>query len=124
MNQSATCATVGCKLGEDYRLADYYYIKSYCFGSMTGSCELRLTKFVMIADYVVDPNTGRPDESTYYPLYRYKLYPYVLFACSCLGSCATMLWTISSSKISMHLEYVIDGIEEAVGELMQGTASR
>ncbi|CBY08514.1 unnamed protein product [Oikopleura dioica] len=106
MNQSATCATVGCKLGEDYRLADYYYIKSYCFGSMT--------------DYVVDPNTGRPDESTYYPLYRYKLYPYVLFACSCLGSCATMLWTISSSKISMHLEYVIDGIEEAVGELMQG----
>lgn len=24
----------------------------------------------------------------------------------------------------MHLEYVIDGIEEAVGELMQGTAPR
>ncbi|CAG5096588.1 Oidioi.mRNA.OKI2018_I69.XSR.g14690.t1.cds [Oikopleura dioica] len=106
MNQSETCATVGCKLGEDYRLADYYYIKSFCFGSMT--------------DYVVDPRTGRIDEDTYYPLYRYKLYPYVLFACSCLGSCATMLWTISSSKISMHLEYVIDGIEEAVGELMQG----
>lgn len=31
-----------------------------------------------------------------------------------------MLWTISSGKIAGHLEYVIDGVEEAVGELMQG----
>ena len=31
-----------------------------------------------------------------------------------------MLWTISAGKISAHLEYVIDGVEEAVGELMQG----
>jgi len=31
-----------------------------------------------------------------------------------------MLWTISSGKIAAHLEYVIDGVEEAVGELMQG----
>ena len=23
-----------CQFGEDYRLADYYYIKSFCFGTM------------------------------------------------------------------------------------------
>ena len=71
-------------------------------------------------DYAVNPKTGAVDRESELNLARYKLYPYVLFACSCLGSCATMLWTISAGKISGHLEYVTDGVEEAVGELMQG----
>jgi len=105
MNTTGQCGSM-CRIGEDYRLADYYYIKSFCFGSMT--------------DWRIDNKTGEIDEESSFNLARYKLYPYVLFACSCLGSCATMLWTISAGKISAHLEYVIDGVEEAVGELMQG----
>ena len=34
-NSTGHCSAM-CKVGEDYRLADYYYIKSYCFGTMEG----------------------------------------------------------------------------------------
>lgn len=71
-------------------------------------------------DYEINHKTGAVDQQSELNLARYKLYPYVLFACGCLGSCATLLWTISGGKISAHLEYITDGVEEAVGELMQG----
>ena len=80
----------------------------------------RSVGFYLLIDWQINGETGKVVEGSDFNLARYKLYPYVLFACSCLGSCATMLWTISAGKISAHLEYVIDGVEEAVGELMQG----
>ena len=61
-----------CKYGEDYRLADYYYIKSFCFGTME--------------DWDINEVTGELiDGQEQVSLVRFKLYPYVLFGCAVLG---------------------------------------
>ena len=44
INQTSQCGGT-CRIGEDYRLADYYYIKSYCFGAMTGREQINTKLF-------------------------------------------------------------------------------
>jgi len=39
VNTTGECGSM-CKIGEDYQLADYYYVKSYCFGSMSGARDI------------------------------------------------------------------------------------
>ena len=51
-----------CKIGEDYRLADYYYIKSFCFGSMTGTRKKLYVSFAL------------PPMRSLYTIFRYKSY--------------------------------------------------
>ena len=70
-NNTGTCSSM-CKYGEDYRLADYYYIKSFCFGTME--------------DWDINETTGELiDGQEQVSLVRFKLYPYVLFGCAVLG---------------------------------------
>ena len=47
-----------------------------------------------------------------------KLFPYVFFGCTVLGAMGNMLWFSSAQKISAQTGYVMDGIQEAVGELI------
>ena len=44
INQTSQCGGT-CRIGEDYRLADYYYIKSYCFGATTGREQINTRLF-------------------------------------------------------------------------------
>jgi len=105
-NSTGHCSAM-CKVGEDYRLADYYYIKSYCFGTME--------------DWDTNEHTGEliPDQEPV-SLVRFKLYPYVLFGCAVVGSLGKILWTVTVTDLAAQTQYVIDGVEEAVGELIVG----
>lgn len=108
-NSTGHCSAM-CKVGEDYRLADYYYIKSYCFGTME--------------DWDTDERTGEIlDDQTPVSLVRFKLYPYVLFGCAVVGSLGKILWTVTVTELAAQTQYVIDGVEEAVGELIVGVKS-
>ena len=78
-------------------------------------------------------------------LVRFKLYPYVLFGCAVVGSfplihlhslfsrqklfffwkhrkgsIGKILWTVTVTDLAAQTQYVIDGVEEAVGELIVG----
>ena len=73
-----------CQFGEDYRLADYYYIKSFCFGTME--------------DWDISEVTGEViDGQEPVSLVRFKLYPYVLFGCAVLGKSKINVNTYSTS---------------------------
>ena len=73
-------------------------------------------------NYSVNKTNGklliRDGEELYTDMSYIKLFPYVFFGCIVLGAMGNMLWFSSAQKISAQTGYVMDGMQEAVGELI------
>lgn len=96
----ATCDT--------YKLADYNFINGYCYSNMV--------------DYEVNLTTGElaKDGTEYKTINRgyMKLFPYVIFSFSLFGVWVQICWAGTSHRRAAQAEYLLDGIAEAIGELM------
>ena len=69
-------------------------------------------------NYDVNETNGAVDFDSKHSLVYMKLYPYTLFGLAFLGILTTVMWELSASKRAGQTSYIIDGIEEAMGELI------
>ena len=69
-------------------------------------------------NYDVNETNGIVNFASKHSLVYMKLYPYTLFGLAFLGILTTVMWELSASKRAGQISYVIDGIEEAMGELI------
>merc|ERR1712062_58999 len=86
-----------------YKMADHDFISKYCYGNL--------------ADYNVS-STGEVDMESKTKLNYLKLFAYVLFGLSAGGGLPKLYWTITENKRSTRASYLIDGIEEAMADLL------
>ncbi|CBY16423.1 unnamed protein product, partial [Oikopleura dioica] len=90
---------------DTFHVADHSFINNYCFSRM--------------AHYEVD-EIGIVDFDSKTTLRFLKLFPYILLALTTLGAWTGICWEMTSSKRIGQAEYLMDGIEEATGELIAG----
>ncbi|CAG5079194.1 Oidioi.mRNA.OKI2018_I69.PAR.g9193.t1.cds [Oikopleura dioica] len=90
---------------DTFHVADHNFINNYCFSRM--------------AHYEVD-EFGNVDLESKTTLRFLKLFPYILLALTTLGAWTGICWEITSIKRIGQAEYLMDGIEEATGELIAG----
>ena len=69
-------------------------------------------------NYDVNEANGAVDYASKHSLVYMKLYPYSLFGLAFLGLLTTVVWELSAAKRAGQTSYIIDGIEEAMGELI------
>ena len=91
-----------------YRMADHDFITKYCYGNM--------------ADYSVAENgtilTDENGEMEKIKLNYMKLFSYVLLCLAGLGGVPKLYWLLTESKRAARVGYMIDGVEEAMAELI------
>jgi len=85
-------------------MADYEFVNNYCYANM--------------ADYNVNQATGEVDLGSKVNLRYMKLYPYALLCLTVLGAWTNISWEMTAHKRSAQAEYLVDGIDEAMGELI------
>lgn len=87
-----------------YKVADYEFVNKYCYGNMV--------------DYDINPITGEVFIETKHTLNYMKLFPYVLFGLALLGGLPKLFWLVTESKRAARTSYLLDGVDEAMSELV------
>lgn len=79
-----------CGYCDNYKLADYNFITSYCYARMHG--------------YDVNEDDGTVDMHSEQSLVYMKLYPYTLFGLAFLGVMCTAMWELLSERAAAQVK--------------------
>ena len=71
-------------------------------------------------DYRVNETNGQVDLTTKQSLKFIKLFPFVLSTFALIGGLTKILWAMHDIRYSSQLSLIVDGLEEAVSELISG----
>ena len=82
-----------------------------------------------LEDYVVNYENGqvlgsKTNGTNYTYLGYLSLFPYALFALSMIGAITNLLWILTTNRRASQISYLIDAIDEAVGELIANLRNR
>ena len=71
-------------------------------------------------DYEVNETTGYVNKDSKTSLIFIKLFPFILSTFALVGGLTKIFWEIYDVKYSAQLSLIVDGVEEAVAELISG----
>ena len=71
-------------------------------------------------DYSVNETTGYVEESSKESIVFIKLFPFVLSTFALIGGITKVYWEIHDIRYAAQLSLIVDGLEEAVSELISG----
>ena len=71
-------------------------------------------------DYSVNETTGYVEKSSKESIVFIKLFPFVLSTFALIGGITKVYWEIHDIRYASQLSLIVDGLEEAVSELIFG----